>query len=510
MSAATGPNHIVAAPQPPEDAQRALSDRPGISIRARITLAFLLCFTMMCAVTVGGMVFIRDLAKKQAFLEKAGNFIIEVENARRFEKNVLLYGTNISDAQDHVNRAGSYLQHDSGELEAVLGRATLRRIRGHLSHYNTALGRLDTLQHRGTLKREGAEQNIEARLRSYGSQILADARVVVDRERQNMQTMMRTSRLVSIGALGLMLLLMIYIASSLARQIVVPLGRLMKRTERLASGDYSPIYPRRKYRDEITNLALAFNKMLADLKHHQGQLIQSRKMAAVGTLTSGVAHELNNPLNNIGLTTEALLEEYDDYSDTDKRAMLEQIYTQVERASATVRNLLDFTRKEQTPLVTVQVEELVSRVMELVQNELTLGLVEPELDIPSGLPPARGNPRNLEQVLLNLSINAIQAMPGGGTLRVAARLADDGFVRLDVSDTGEGIAPEHQEKIFDPFFTNKDVGKGTGLGLSVSYSIIQTHGGRITVDSEVGRGTKFSVFLPPAGDEPSRANQTKG
>jgi two-component system NtrC family sensor kinase len=118
------------------------------------------------------------------------------------------------------------------------------------------------------------------------------------------------------------------------------------------------------------------------------------------------------------------------------------------------------------------------------------------VDIQNDLPEIRGNPRNLQQVFLNLFLNSIQAMPKGGTLGVQARVDSDRFIRVSVSDTGVGIPPEVLDKVFDPFFTTKEPGQGTGLGLSVSYSIIEKHRGRITVESEVNKGTVFSIFLP--------------
>ncbi|MGD8897311.1 MAG: ATP-binding protein, partial [Acidobacteriota bacterium] len=133
--------------------------------------------------------------------------------------------------------------------------------------------------------------------------------------------------------------------------------------------------------------------------------------------------------------------------------------------------------------------------LKLVGNELALARVEANLDVAPDLPRVTGNPRNLEQVFLNLFLNAMEAMPDGGTLKITATRAD-GFVRVVVQDTGSGIAPEHLDKIFEPFFTTKEAGEGTGLGLSVSYSIVEKHGGRLEVESQLGRGTTFTVALP--------------
>jgi signal transduction histidine kinase len=228
-------------------------------------------------------------------------------------------------------------------------------------------------------------------------------------------------------------------------------------------------------------------------------------MAAVGSLTSGIAHELNNPLNNISLTTETLLGDFSSFSEDEKLRMLDQISTQVERASATVRQLLDFTRKDQPAFTQVAIAGILESTLKLIGNELSLAKVEPRLETDGSLPPVLGNPRNLQQVFLNLCLNGIQAMPKGGVLGVRARAEGESLVRVDVSDTGVGISAENLGKIFEPFFTTKEAGKGTGLGLTVVQSIVEKHGGKITVESGVGEGTTFTVLLPVARTQRTEA-----
>jgi two-component system NtrC family sensor kinase len=218
-------------------------------------------------------------------------------------------------------------------------------------------------------------------------------------------------------------------------------------------------------------------------------------MAAIGNLTAGIAHELNNPLNNISLTTEALIDEFDDWDKEDKLRMLNTIAAQVERAGTTVANLLDFTRRDESSFEEVSVNDILNRTVALIGNEISLNNIQLKLDLSDNLPRLMGNVHNLQQVFLNLFLNAIQAMPDGGSLTVKSYV-DDGQIRIDVGDSGVGIPPENLDKIFDPFFTTKEVGKGTGLGLSVSYGIIRKHHGRVTVTSDVGKGTTFTITLP--------------
>jgi two-component system NtrC family sensor kinase len=479
-----------------EQAQRALLERPRVSIRARIAVVFLPLFLLMCGVTLAAVLFVSGIGTKLQFLEKAGNHVFEIQQARRFEKNFFLYGTNLSDALNNVHTAESELERSAEEFRSVVGEKRYLRMKESLSEYAGLLDDLLASTQTGVPPQAAERRGIESRLRKSGALILADAEEMIDKERLSMRSTLHTSMLVAIAFLGMMVASMVFVVGFLTRAVLTPLGRFVSYTARIGAGDYSPIRPARKYRDEFSDLAIAINQMLHELKLRQEQLLQAGKMAAVGTLTSGIAHELNNPLNNIALTTETLIDQFGDYSDEQKVRMLQQLYTQVERASSTVRNLLDFTRKEKPVFTSLAIQDVLESTLRLVNNELNLGQVESRLEIPAGLPKVIGNPRNLQQVFLNLFLNSIQAMPDGGRLTVRAAAQEDHRLRVDVSDTGVGIPPENLSKVFDPFFTTKEPGQGTGLGLSVSYGIIEKHRGKITVDSKVGEGTTFSIFLP--------------
>jgi two-component system NtrC family sensor kinase len=346
--------------------------------------------------------------------------------------------------------------------------------------------------------REETRLAIESELRNFGAVIVTSASNAIGQERLRVQTWLRSSWIVALSALVLTLILDIFIVTFIAKQIIRSFSRFEKYTMRIASGDFSLITPKRRYRDEFTNLAIALNRMLQELKKREEQLIQSRKLAAIGNLTAGIAHELNNPLNNISLTTEALISEFDEWDKQTKLKMLQDIFSQVERASNTVANLLDFTHRDQEKFEQVNLKKVLERTIRLISNELKLSTVRLEMDCDNNLPPIMGNQDNLQQVFLNLFLNALQAMPDGGTLAVRA-YAEQESLKVIVRDSGVGIPKEHINSIFDPFFTTKEIGKGTGLGLSVSYGIIRKHKGTISVESEVGRGTVFTIDLPCAG-----------
>lgn len=501
---------VIASPAvPTTDSEESLLEHeflklPSITIRARLIGAFVLLFLLMFGITAAALVSVSFTRARLLFLDEAARYLFEVEQARRFEKNYFLYGSGLPDAISSVHESDVQLERIAAELGSVVGVARLEQTRKNLETYANLLHELAS-----TGNPVPPSSDIEARVRKAGARALADAEEMIDRERLDVHGMLHTSSAIAVGFLLTMSLLMIAIVVFLTRAVLAPLDRFMTYTTRIGSGDYTLISPTRPYRDEFSNLALAVNHMLRELKSRQEELFQAAKLAGVGTLTAGVAHELNNPLNNISLATETLIDDYDRHNDEERLYMLEQIATQVERASATVRNLLDFTRQERPILSRVSATEVICKAVRLLENELALGNVELELDLPEGLPPVHGNARNLQQVFVNLFLNAIQAMPQGGVVEVRTTTTDNGWLRIDVSDTGVGIPADNLDRVFDPFFTTKDPGEGTGLGLSVSYAIIQEHGGRITVTSSENKGTKFSIFLPhESGAE--QENNVKG
>jgi len=218
----------------------------------------------------------------------------------------------------------------------------------------------------------------------------------------------------------------------------------------------------------------------------------TEKLAAVGRLAAGVAHEINNPLTGV-LTFAHLLRNKKDMDEQD-REDLDLIVRETTRAAHIVRALLDFARERPPEKKLLDVNAVLRQTLQLLGNRDAFQHVTTVEDFEDNLAPVFGDEHQLEQVFLNLCLNACEAMPNGGTLALSTRTEGE-MVCVEVTDTGCGIKKEHLDQIFEPFFTTKPVGKGTGLGLSVSYGIIQEHGGRIEVSSDVGRGTTFGVYL---------------
>jgi two-component system NtrC family sensor kinase len=485
----------------PEDpTQWALIHRPKFSIRTRIALGFSLTFILTCGITLAALLFIDTIGAKQSFLEKAGNYAFDIQQARRFEKDYFLYHTNLLDAINHIHSAQNLLENYQDEFRSIIGEHSFTGMLNNLIRYRELLEELESMDKGADKFRNERLRSMESEIRRYGAEIVANASNTIDQERLRIHSWLETSKFVGVMALVLILLVVASIAAYITHKIIRPFGRFERYTHQIAAGDFSPIRPKRKFRDEFTNLALALNRMLRELKEREEQLIQSRKMAAIGALTAGIAHEINNPLNNISITIEALIDEFKEWTDEEKLEMLKDAFTQVERAAATVANLLDFTRRDETAFELLSINDVIRSTANIVRNEVTLNNIRLALNLSDDLWLIRGNQHNLQQVFLNLFLNAIQAMPDGGDLTVTSS-HQDSAVRIDVSDTGTGIPQEILERIFDPFFTTKEVGKGTGLGLSVSFGIIEKHHGSIRVENQSGKGANFIVTLPSAEKE---------
>jgi signal transduction histidine kinase len=317
------------------------------------------------------------------------------------------------------------------------------------------------------------------------------------KEQASINALLNLIQQIPIYALVVYLLIMIYVAYFLAQRFMKRLNFLIDSTQRIAKGDFSPIMPIRKYRDEFTTVSVAINRMLEELDARQRAMVESHKLRAIGNLTAGVAHELNNPINNIMLTAHSLLEDHKELSEEELLEMINDLINETERSRSIVRNLLDFARESESTSEPLDLGEQVRQTIKLTENQIKVTGAKIDVTVQPNLTNIRGDKQKLKQVFLNLILNAVDAVGKDGIIKIdVEKSASPGFLAVHVLDNGCGIPPHILPYIFDPFFTSKAPGKGTGLGLSVSHGIVNMHGGRINVSSEEGKYSRFTVLLP--------------
>lgn len=318
----------------------------------------------------------------------------------------------------------------------------------------------------------------------------------------------RYYRLLVIGFSGFAFLVMIVAIGLFFRRLVHrPIRGLVNATRKVAQGNFDYHIPISS-RDEIGQLALSFNNMTGHLKDKQHQLVRSEKLASLGKLTAGIAHELNNPLTRVLAYSKLLAGDAPDGSELKKD--LEVIVAETMRIREIIKELLGFARAEEPERKILDINQVITETVSLLKYEAALHEVAVKVHLDSKLPPIKAAPGQMKQVFINIIVNACQATKPGGSLTITSKLDGQGkFIVIDFTDTGYGIDVEHLNRIFDPFFSTKEqrmeveegsgLRTGTGLGLAVSYGIIEMHGGTIEVKSEVGKGSTFTVKLPVVG-----------
>lgn len=311
------------------------------------------------------------------------------------------------------------------------------------------------------------------------------------------------------------LLLLILGSYLLSRTVVAPIRKLLGATRRIEAGDLggtvhvpgstevadlsdsfnSMVMALREKREEVEATLASLNLANRELIEARSEAIRSEKMASVGLLAAGMAHEIGTPLAAImgyaGILSDELAH------DPEKSDYLRRITEESKRIDRIVRGLLDYARPRGVQAEEVELRQLLEKVVELLGAQGVLKSLEVSVEAEPGLAAVHADPYQLEQLLINLIMNAKDAMPGGGELRLTGR-GNAGEVILEVADTGHGIRPEHLPLVFDPFFTTKEPGKGTGLGLAIAARIAESCGGRLSVESELGKGSRFTLALPTA------------
>ena len=309
------------------------------------------------------------------------------------------------------------------------------------------------------------------------------------------------------------LLLLVLGSYLLSRTVVLPIRKLLTATRRIAAGDLGEtvhvpgstevaelsdafntmVFALRGKREEVEAKVASLNKANREIVEARNEAIHSEKMASVGLLAAGMAHEIGTPLAAIMGYTGILSEEL--AGDAEKSDYLRRIASESQRIDRIVRGLLDYARPKNAQREEVALLPLMEKVVELLGTQGALKLLEVSVEAEPALPALHADPHQLEQLLINLVMNAKDAMPFGGMLKLTGSRAGDD-VLVEVADSGQGMPPEHLARVFDPFFTTKEPGKGTGLGLAIAARIADSCGGRLTVQSELGKGSRFVLRLP--------------
>ena len=460
-----------------------------MKIKNKIIISNVFYVALMVLIGLFAYQALDSILTKLRFVEIADDLNSSFLEMRLSEKNYFLYKDPdaLGEIEAKIADARATVESSSGDISRAIGADNLRKLKEYLEGYTTAVHKAAASGSRDA----GVEASVRAegkRLREFSAETTKLERVRVNKIISN------TKKAMLISFMGI-----IFFALLVSRIVSGKILRSLRKIENLAKsigdGNYNMIEGVRT-KDELGSVITAVNKMSEEIRNREDEISQSKKLASLGVLTAGVAHEIINPVNNISMIAQTYAEVYDSMSREDRIALMGKVDGEADRIREIVKNLLDFSKPKKANLTDTRINEVISNSLRLVQNILNIHNVEVILRLAEGLPNVFVDEHQIQQVLVNLFVNAAQAMPKGGDLMVSTRYnTGKGLIEIDVEDTGKGIPAESLPNIFDPFFSTKGV-DGTGLGLSVSYSIIKNHNGHIRVESVEGKGTKFSIDFP--------------
>lgn len=454
-------------------------------IRSKIIFWFFLLVAFMVGLSAITYAIVSKVEGKLYNIETIDAFLENTLEVRRMEKDFLLYGDDTS-----LERGGAYLAsleqqlRDHEELFVRLSsRQEINAVRKALATYAVTFAGLRDLS---------ASADTEEKIREQGNRLTVLAEDLAVRERQAIHRLLRLISNTLLTTLPLVILLCGAAAALLGRGIVSSLKQVEKHAAMVAKGNFIEA-PFSSSNREVNSLINAFNRMSRELKRRQQQLVRSEKLASLGTMLAGVAHELNNPLSNISSSAQILAEEIEGDRESLANELLSQINAETSRAEAIVKTLLALARHENFHRDHYQLKPLLLEILRLLQ-----GQIGKEVDIQVSIADDLeifADKQKIQQVFLNLLKNSLDALGGQGVIQIKA-WQTHGRLKIVISDDGPGIPRQLAEKIFDPFFTTKDTGQGAGLGLFIIHDIIVQHGGTINVDESRDRGAAFTIILP--------------
>jgi len=426
---------------------------------------------------------------KLRFVQIADDLNASFLEMRILDKNYFLYRDRkaLPAIQEKIGNAMDTIYGVREDIIRAIGETDLRKLETLLNKYS------DIVQE----ARSGSpsDAQLEARLRSAGKALREYSASITHLERERVSGIILESKRILMLSFWVILVAALLLGHFISQKIVRSLREIEKLARSISAGNFDRIDGFRSS-DELGSVLTAINSMSEELSHREEQIIQSKKLASLGILTAGVAHEITNPLNNISMIAQTYDEVYTQLPDRERLELMQKVDAETERIRKIVKNLLDFSKPKDANPTNADINTVVRKTLTLVQNMIDVQNIETIVRLEEGLPHLFLDEHQVQQVLVNLVTNAVQAMSSGGSLFISTRAGKDGnSVEITVKDTGKGIQPEFLPHIFDPFFSTKGEG-GTGLGLSVSYGIIKNHHGDIRVESKPGVGTTFTVELP--------------
>jgi len=464
-----------------------------LNIRQKVIVGLTACILAIGFIGGFSYHYLYAIELKQHVVQIADDLREIVLEIRRYEKNYLLYGLaeDLKQNRNYTSQALEVLGQLVPDVQNLKVASQMDTFKNELMAYQRLMEQMAQAGERGHSDR----RSLEEQLRSLGKSLVDLSVQLVAFERRRILEIIHTLKTQLLVSMVVFLASMGFFTYIVSRKIVRPLRVIEGTTERIARGDFQPL-PVLNTRDETQRVVEAFNRMVAELEKRQDQLVQGKKMSSLGVLTAGIAHQLNNPLNNISTSCQIILEELNQCDLEFLRKMLTNVEQEVYRARDIVKGLLEFSRVREFALKAIPLEDVVKRSIRLISSQ-----VPPGIDIVDEVPwdlILELDAQRMQEVFLNLLMNAIQAIKEPpGQIRIAAGLDGGGKeAMITVEDTGVGIPKEELDRIFDPFFTTKEVGLGTGLGLSIVYGIIEKHHGHVSVESQEGEGTRFIIRMP--------------
>jgi two-component system NtrC family sensor kinase len=426
---------------------------------------------------------------KLRFAEIADDLNASFLEMRLAEKNYFLYAdpAALLEIRKKLDESAQAMDSVKADIIRATGEKNFAQLKSSLEGYVQAIEQARISGY--------PDNELQASIREAGHRLREFSQQITQVERKRLNEIISHSRNELFSSLCFILVSSISISYLFFFNILKSLKRIENVAHAISEGDFGTV-ERAVPKDELGSVIRAINSMSQELQDREEQIIQSKKLASIGILTAGVAHELGNPLNNISMLAQAYQELFDTLDRDEKLDYMKRVDEECERIRQIVNNLLDFSKPKKADLKSADINSIVQRSLKLVLNMIHITNTEAHLHLQDGLPPVLVDEHQILEVLINLMTNSIQAASPGDQLTITTRLNEtQEGVDIIVSDTGKGIPPEILPNIFDPFFSTKGT-SGTGLGLFVSYGIIKNHGGRINVTSEVGVGTTFTVELP--------------